>query len=79
MVVAARKTNINDRAKILGCSHAYVEATSIYSQAILANLNFKKLHEHPYEKYKQKDGSNFFIGMKEHKVHQVMFKDLRLK
>ena len=69
----------NDIAKTFGCSHAYVEATSIYSQVILEDLDFEKLHEHPYEKFKRKDGSNFFTGMKEHKVHQVMFKDLRLK
>ena len=69
-------TRTNQMAKNRGCSHVYVEATGMYSQAIFKKLNFQVLHETQYEGVKHKDGSELFKDTREHKVHQIIALDL---
>ena len=62
-----------------GCSHVYVQATSIYSQRIFQKLSFQVLHEMPYdhEDFVDQDGNPFFQNMGEHKTEQVLVCDLK--
>ena len=71
----SRRTN--DLAKEKGCSHVYIFATSVYSQHIFKSLNFQVLRELDYETYKDKNGSEFFKGMQEHKSAQIVVFDLK--
>ena len=66
----------NAIAKEQDCSHVYICASSMYSQAIFKKLNFQVLHEQMYGEYKNPDGSELFIDMREHKCCQVVVFDL---
>ena len=61
-----------------GCSHVYIAATSIYSQAIFRKTGFKILHQRPYDEFMDRDGKTpFFTDMREHKSCQVVLVDLK--
>ena len=66
----------NAMAKELGCSHVYIAASSIYSQAIFKKCNFEVLHEAKYEDAKYKDGTELLTDTREHKSAQVVRFDL---
>ena len=66
----------NAIAKEKDCSHVYILSTSFYSQAIFKKLNFQLVQEQKYGEFKNKDGSDFFIDMREHKNCQVVVFDL---
>merc|ERR1711935_306562 len=59
-----KRTNVIAKEK--GCSHVYIAASSIYSQAIFKKCNFQVLHEAKYEGVKHKDGTELFKDMREH-------------
>ena len=61
-----------------GCSHVYIAATSIYSQAIFRKTGFKILHQRPYDEFMDRDSKTpFFTDMREHKSCQVVLVDLK--
>ena len=68
------RTNVIAKEK--GCSHVYISASSVYSQAIFKKCNFQILHEAKYEGVKHKDGTELFKDMREHKTVQVVLLDL---
>ena len=55
-------------AKEKGCSHQYLLATGIYSQAIMANNGFITLKEMPYSDVKDRHGTVIV----DHPVHKTM-------
>ena len=70
------RTNVIGKEK--GCSHVYISASSVYSQAIFKKCNFQVLHEAKYEGVKHKDGTELFKDMREHKTLQVVLFDLSI-
>ena len=63
-------------AKEKECSHVYILATSIYSQAIFKKMKFEIMNEVYYNTYKNSDGSDFFNDLREHKSVQIVSYDL---
>ncbi len=64
-------------AKEMQCSHVYILATSIYSQAIFKSVGFEMNHEVAYADILDFDGTSpLFKDTREHKSLQVVSFDL---
>ena len=68
------RTNVIAKEK--GCSHVYISAGSVYSQAIFKKLNFEVLHEGNYGEAEGPNGTKLFKDMREHKSIQIIVFDL---
>ena len=64
-------------AQDLQCSHIYILATSLYSQAIFRKLQYQVVNQVAYDDFKDKNGKIFFKDMKEHKNCQIVTYDMK--